>query len=134
MAGTGISMTGVGVRLLLAIVLVFGTFNPSGYSLYHWLAGAPVGITPGKLLAFLLLLIGWFVCVRTALISMGWVGMVLGAGFLATVVWLLTDRGLISMSGTAIVWLSLLVVGVLLGTGLSWSHLRARATGQIEVQ
>lgn len=127
-------MTGAGVRLLLAIVLVFATFNPSGYSLYHWLAGEPIGVTPGKLLAFLVLLIGWFVCVRTALISMGWLGMALGAGFLAAVVWLLTDRGLISMSGTAIVWLSLLVVGVLLGTGLSWSLLRAKATGQIEVQ
>ena len=134
MAGSGISMTGIGVRLLLAILLVFGTFNPSGYSIYHWLAGDPIGVTPGKLLAFLLLVIGWFVCVRTALISMGWVGMTLGACFLAAVVWLLTDRGLISMSGTAIVWLSLLVIGVLLGTGLSWSLLRAKATGQLEVQ
>lgn len=134
MAGSGISMTGIGVRLLLAILLVFGTFNPSGYSIYHWLAGDPIGVTPGKVLAFLLLVIGWFVCVRTALISMGWVGMTLGACFLAAVVWLLTDRGLISMSGTAIVWLSLLVIGVLLGTGLSWSLLRAKATGQLEVQ
>ena len=41
---------------------------------------------------------------------------------------------LMAAAGTGIVWISLLVVGVLLGVGLSWSLIRARATGQIEVQ
>ena len=60
--------------------------------------------------------------------------MALGGAFLAALVWVLTDRGLISLNGTAVVWLSLFVVGLLLGVGLSWSLIRAKATGQVEVQ
>jgi len=137
MAGSssaGISATGALIRIVFAVVLVLVTFNPSGYSLYHWLAGEPLGITPGKTLAFVILLIGWISCIRTAIVALGWIGMALGAALLASLVWVLTDRGLISLNGTAIVWLSLVVVGVLLGVGLSWSLLRARATGQLEVQ
>ncbi len=118
----------------LAVVLVLATFNPSGYSLSHWLAGEPLGITPGKTLAALFLLIGWVICIRTAAVALGWVGMALGGAFLAALVWVLTDRGLISLNGTAVVWLSLFVVGLLLGVGLSWSLIRAKATGQVEVQ
>jgi hypothetical protein len=134
MTQDGISAGGALTRIGLAVVLVLVTFNPSGYSLYHWLMGEPLGITPGKLLAFLALLIGWVMCVRTAMVALGWLGMTLGALLMAALVWLLTDQGLISLNGTAIVWLSLVVVGVLLGVGLSWSLLRARATGQIEVR
>jgi hypothetical protein len=134
MSTPGISLTGVGIRLLLAIALVVATFNPTGYSLSHWLVGEPLGVTPGKLLAALLLLIGWIACLRTALVALGWIGMVIGAAFLAALVWLTIDIGLISMNGTAIVWVSLVVVGILLGVGLSWSLLRAKATGQLEVQ
>ncbi len=47
------------------------TLNPSAYCIYYWPAGDPTGVTPGKLLAFLVLQIGWFVCVRTASVSMG---------------------------------------------------------------
>lgn len=131
---TGISFSGALLRIVMAIALVLVTFNPSGYSLYHWLAGAPLGITPGKTVAFVILLIGWVICIRTAAVALGWIGMALGGALLAALVWLLTDRGLISLNGTGIVWLSLVVVGLLLGVGLSWSLLRARATGQLEVQ
>jgi hypothetical protein len=129
-----ISASGVLLRVLLAIVVVLVTFNPSGYSVYHWLAAAPLGITPGKVLALVVLIIGWVVCIRTAVVALGWIGMVLGAALLAAIVWVLKDRGLISMNGNAVVWLSLVVVGLLLGVGLSWSLIRARVTGRLEVE
>jgi hypothetical protein len=133
-AAPGISATGALLRIVLAIALVLATFNPSGYSSYHWLSGEPLGITPGKTLAFVVLLIGWVICVRTAAVALGWIGMALGAAFLTALVWVLTDWGWIALGGSGVVWLSLVVVGVLLGVGLSWSLLRAKATGQIEVQ
>ena len=37
------------------------------------------------------------------------------------------------LTGSGIVWVGLVVVGVLLGIGLSWALLRAKATGQVEV-
>ncbi len=134
MAVQGISLTGAVIRIVLAVVLVLATFNPTGYSIVHWLITPPVAVTAGKALAVLTLLIGWIACLRAAFVALGWLGLGLGGGFLAAVLWLLIDQGLISTAGTGIVWISLLVVGVLLGVGLSWSLIRARATGQIEVQ
>lgn len=133
MAGRGVSFSGVLTRIALAVLLVLVSFNPSGTSLLHWLATPPVAVTPGKAVAALLLGIGWIVCLRTAFISLGRWGLLLGAGFFATLVWLLVDRDWLSADGSAIVWVAELVVGLLLGVGLSWSLLRAKATGQLEV-
>ena len=133
MATPGISLSGAVLRIALALALVLVTFNPSGYSLVHWLTAAPVAVTPGKALAALALVIGWLVCLRTAFIAMGALGVLLGLTLFGTLVWFLVDRELLSLTGSGIVWVGLVVVGLLLGVGLSWSLLRAKATGQIEV-
>lgn len=133
MPPSGITLTGTLVRIGLALVLVIGTFNPTGYSLFHWITAAPVAVTPGKALAVLALAIGWVVCLRTAFISLGKVGLGLGLALFSVLVWFLVDRDIVSLTGSGIVWVGLVVVGVLLGIGLSWSLLRAKATGQVEV-
>ncbi len=133
MPPSGITLSGLLVRIGLALALVIGTFNPTGYSLFHWITAAPVAVTPGKALAVLALAIGWVVCLRTAFISLGKGGLVLGLGLFSVLVWFLVDRDLVSLTGSGIVWVGLIVIGVLLGVGLSWSLLRARATGQVEV-
>ena len=129
----GVSFSGAFVRILLALVLVFTTFNPTGYSLFHWITAAPVAVTPGKVLALIALAIGWLICLRTAFIAMGRLGLSLGVALFGVLVWFLVDHELVSLSGSGIVWVGLTVVGLLLGLGLSWSLLRAKATGQIEV-
>ena len=130
---SGISLSGALVRIALALALVIATFNPTGTSLFHWLASAPVAVTPGKALAALALVIGWVVCLRTAFISLGKAGLLLGVALFSVLVWFLIDRDVVSLNGSGIVWVGLVVIGLLLGIGLSWSLLRARATGQIEV-
>lgn len=130
---SGISFGGVFLRIGLALALVIGTFNPTGVSLFHWISEAPVAVTPGKALAALALVIGWIVCLRTAFISLGKFGLLLGVALFSVLVWFLVDRDLVSLTGSGIVWVGLVVLGVLLGLGLSWSLLRAKATGQIEV-
>ena len=133
MATPGISWVGVIWRLLFAVALVLLTFNPSGYSFYHWLLGTQIDIA-AKALIGVLLLIGWVVCLRTAYVSLGTLGLVLGTALLACVVWLLVNTGVLSLSGVAaLTWVALAMVGLLLGIGLSWSLIRARATGQVEV-
>ena len=52
----------------------------------------------------------------------------------AAIIWLLVDRNWLTLTGSAFVWAVLVVVGLLLGIGLSWSLVRAKATGQIEVR
>lgn len=135
MAVAGISWSGVLWRVAFAVVLVLLTFNPSGHSFYHWLTAPPAGVTAVKAFAGVLLVIGWVICLRTAFVALGALGIVLGVALLGTAVWLLIDLGWIDVRGaSALTWVALILVGVLLGIGLSWSLIRARATGQIEVQ
>jgi Family of unknown function (DUF6524) len=134
MATPGISWVGVIWRMVFAVALVLLTFNPSGYSFYHWLFAAQVDVA-AKALAGVALLIGWVVCLRTAFVALGTLGLVLGAALFGCAVWLLVNTGVISLSGvSALSWVVLVVLGLLLGIGLSWSLIRARATGQVEVQ
>jgi hypothetical protein len=135
MRESGISWGGVVARLVFATALVLLTFNPSGHSFYHWLTQPPVGITAVKAFVGVLLLICWLVCLRTAHVALGTVGVVLGAALFGTAAWLLVDAHWIDLSGTeAKTWAMLVTLGLVLGIGLSWSLIRARATGQVEVQ
>jgi hypothetical protein len=134
MATPGISWSGVALRVALALALVLVTFNPGGWSFYHWLSAPPAGVTAVKAFAGLLLLIGWLVCLRTAYVALGLVGAVLLAALLGTVVWMLIDYHVIDVAGrSALVWIGLVIAGLVLGIGLSWSLVRARVTGQVEV-
>jgi len=134
MATPGISWSGVALRVVLALALVLVTFNPGGWSFYHWLSVPPAGITAVKAFAGVLLLIGWLVCLRTAYVALGLVGAVLLTALLGTVVWMLIDYHVIDVAGrSAMVWIGLVIAGVVLGIGLSWSLIRSRVTGQVEV-
>jgi hypothetical protein len=135
MAVQGITGSGIALRVVVAVALVLITFNPSGTSFYHWLAAPPVGITAVKAFLGIALLIAWLVCLRTAYVALGAVGLVLGCLLLGTFVWVLFDMDLLHDVGRqAMVWIGLVVFGIVLGVGLSWSLIRARTTGQIEVQ
>jgi len=134
MATPGISWSGVALRVVLALALVLVTFNPGGWSFYHWLSAPPAGITAVKAFAGVLLLIGWLVCLRTAYVALGVVGAVLLTALLGTVVWMLIDYHVIDVAGrSAMMWIGLVIASVVLGIGLSWSLIRSRVTGQVEV-
>lgn len=135
MAVKGVSWSGILIRIALAVSLVVVTYNPSGHSFYHWLTDPPAGITAVKALLGVLLLIGWVVCLRTVHVALGWLGVILGVAFLAALVWVFLDLKWIDLATpSAVAWVALLILGTILGVGLSWSLIRARLTGQVEVQ
>jgi Family of unknown function (DUF6524) len=135
MAVQGISGVGIALRLVLAIALVLATFNPSGHSFYHWFVEPPLGLTATKAFLGVALLIAWVVCLRTAYVALGAIGVILGCLLLGTFAWMLFDMDVLYAAGRGtMVWIGLVVFGAVLGFGLSWSLIRARATGQIEVQ
>ena len=135
MSVQGISWSGVVVRVGLAIALVLATYNPSGHSFYHWLTEPPAGLTAVKALLGVLLLIGWTVSLRTGFVALGWLGVFLGSALLAALAWIFVERKWIALDSTSsVAWLALLIIGTVLGLGLSWSLIRARLTGQVEVQ
>lgn len=134
MTTSGISWSGVLVRIVFALALVFLTFNPSGWSFYHWAVKSGAGSMAVKAFAGVLLLIGWLVCLRTAAVSLGLWGAALLSALMATVVWVLIDYHVIDSAGRAtLVWIGLAIAGIVLGVGLSWSLVRARVVGQVEV-
>ena len=127
---------GLVLRICFALVLVLLTFNPSGYSLYHWLKSAMTesSLGPEHLLAGIVLTIGWAIYLRATFRALGTIGLVLAAVLIGALVWLLTDLGwLAANSAKAITWISLICLAVLLGIGMSWSHVRRRFSGQYDV-
>jgi Family of unknown function (DUF6524) len=121
-------------RWLFAALLVFGTYNPTDYSYLSWLLAEGTELGPIVALVGVVLLIAWIVFLRATFLSLGWLGICLGAALFGCVLWLLVDVGLLSLDSTsAITWLVLLVLSLILATGMSWSHIRRRLTGQFDV-
>jgi hypothetical protein len=82
----------------------------------------------------LVLLIGWIFCVKTTFDALGWLGVTLGAALFAAVIWLFVDLGWITLESTGVLtWLTLVVISLILATGMAWSHVKRRITGQINV-
>jgi hypothetical protein len=129
-----ISWFGVFMRLAAALAVVLLTYNPSGQSFYHWAMADFANITAVKAFAGALLLVGWVVCIRTAFVSLGALGLLLSSVVVGTLVWMLTDYGILDAERPSLLpWITLVAIGIILGIGLSWSLLRARVTGQVEV-
>jgi len=121
-------------RWLFAALLVFGSYNPTEYSYLSWLLAEGTELGPIVAIVGLILLIAWIVFLRATFLSLGWLGICLGAALFGCVLWLLVDIGLLSLDSTsAITWLVLVVLSLILATGMSWSHIRRRLTGQFDV-
>jgi uncharacterized membrane protein YobD (UPF0266 family) len=121
------------LRWLFAIVLVLITYNPTHYSLFHWLWPFENEQLPLKILSALVMLVIYIVFLRATFRSIGFLGIVLAIAVSATLVWLFIDQGWMSLENkTAISWVALIIVGTILGIGISWSHIRKKLTGQFD--
>ena len=133
----GLSVAGFFWRFVGALVLVLGTFNPSGHSGYHWIATAVAEsrFGPTQLIVFALLAIGWVVFMIATLRALGTLGVALAVLLLGGIIWLLFDIGLLqSHSASAITWIALVCLAGVLAVGMSWSHIWRRLTGQVNVE
>lgn len=127
------------VRLGAALGLVFATFNPiEPYSYFYWalkpLIGDVNSFTILKGLLGVILLIGWAIFLRATLRSLNAFGILLAIAFFGLLLWLIVDRGWIGIENRdAITWLILIGLSGVLAAGISWSHIRRRITGQLDV-
>ncbi len=126
-------ISGFFIRWSFALLLVFITYNPTGYSLVHWVWPFGNEQLPLKILASLLIL-GCYVIYLTATFrSLGWIGIVLVLAFCGTLVWLFVDQGWMDLSNPGILsWVMIVIVGTVMGLGISWSHIKKRLTGQFD--
>jgi len=123
-----------GWRLAFAVALVLLTFNPTGHSYYHWLADGFPSVQPLEAIAGILLLIGWIFFVRSTLAAIGTLGLVLLGALFGAIVWWVVSQGWLDVSNrAAMAWIVLLILGLILGIGMSWSHIRRRLSGQAAV-
>lgn len=121
-------------RWLFALVLVLGTYNPTGFSFVDWAFSEGSEFSPLVLIVGILLLIGWIFLVKTTFDALGWLGVTLGAALFAAIIWFFIDIGWISMESTGILtWLVLIVISLILAAGMAWSFFKRRLTGQINV-
>jgi hypothetical protein len=114
--------------------LVAATYNPEGLSYYHWVFGEGFVFGPEQAVLGVLLLIGWVIYLRATLRSLGALGLTLSLALCGSLVWLFSAWGWISPnSPRAIAYVSLIIVALVLAVGLSWSHVRRRLSGQVDV-
>lgn len=134
-SGSDIGVGGIALRVLGALALVLLTFNPSGYSYYHWALTDLGSFSAPKALPGAILLGGWLLYVRAAFRSLGLLGFVILSLIFASFVWLLSYWGIVHAgSRTALPWTALIVFATILGIGLSWSAVRRRVTGQVDTE
>jgi len=127
-------MTGFLLRWLCAFILLAATFNPTNYNYVQWVQNNGQANLSVAVLGGLILLIGYIIYMRATMRSIGVIGMalviaVVGAGF-----WVAFDLGWMNFKNpTANTWIALVAMSLVLGIGLSWSHVRRRLSGQADI-
>lgn len=135
------SWGGYFIRLLFAVVLVFVTYNPTGLSYFHWVRGAVMepGSVATEILALMaligiVLIIGWVIFIRATYRSLGPFGTILAVAFFGALIWVILVLVPVPRDNLdLIVYLIELGLAGVLSAGLSWSHVRRRLSGQLDV-
>ncbi len=122
-------------RVLIAAIVVFSTYNPSGKSIFHWVRGSLVdGGAPDAwvVLAAIVAVLVNVVLLIAAWKALGKIGVFIVLILFAAVVYLAFQEGWANASSSkSLTWLALILYSVFLGIGLSGAILWRRATGQV---
>ncbi len=123
-------------RLAAALTLVFVTYNPHGLSFVDWVYPVLKGEADFQVLmafAGVVLLIAWVIFLRATLRSLGMFGTLLAVAFFGTLLWLVVTYIPLPRDRTVTTYLVLAGLAGVLSAGISWSHVRRRITGQLDV-
>ena len=128
-----IGWVGFLLRFIAGLVLVLASYNPDGYSYFDWVKKDFPSITAFQAFVGVALIVGWAIYIRAAIRSLGVIGLTLATAFFGTLLWLVVDMGLVSVDNVRIItYLILVLLAMVLSTGLSWSHIRRRLSGQMD--
>lgn len=120
------------VRWIFTAFLVFGTYNPSGHSYFHWVMSENPNL-PGLFSVGMVLLIAYILYFRTMFRSVKPAGAVMLSILIIAFNYMLIDVEVIEITAR---WqleaLSLVSFATLLTIGLCFSAIRARLAGQID--
>ena len=117
-------------RFALALLVCGATYNPTRYCYYAWAKSSGWQWRPLIVFVGVVLLIGWVICLRSTLRSIGGLGLLLANAFFAALFWLLADWGWLPIdSVAAISWIGLVIVAGILAAGMSWSRVQRPRSG-----
>ena len=125
---------GFALRWLVAFVLLAATFNPTEWNYARWVQANWNEQMPLAVLFGLLLLVGYIIYLRATLRSIGAFGMGLVLALVAALLWVLYDFGWLRLENRSVnLWIGLIALSLVLGVGLSWSHVRRKLSGQADM-
>lgn len=121
-------------RWAFAFLLVAATFNPTQFNYVRWVFAHGAQNLSVAVLIGLVLAVGYIIYLRATLRSIGTGGMMLVLALIGALVWVLYDFGLLRLENKGMtVWLAVFSLSLVLGVGLSWSHIRRALSGQSDV-
>jgi Family of unknown function (DUF6524) len=124
---------GIISRMLLSLFIVFGTYNPSGRSFYHWLLSD--GPLTQRILIGLVILGVYASLLYATWEVIGFLGMALVVACCAAAALMLDQADLISLDDDTTVRLVVLTtIAFTMGWGMSYSLLFGRLTGIIHAR
>ena len=120
-----LTLGGFLARFLFALLVTGATYNPTRYSYYAWAKSTGFEWRPPIAFVGVVLLIGWVICLRLTLRSMGGLGLLLANALLAAFFWLVASWGWLPIENVAAIsWIGLFSVAAILAVGMSWSRWR----------
>ncbi|WP_417206880.1 DUF6524 family protein [Antarctobacter sp.] len=122
------------LRWLFAFVLLAATFNPTQWNFVRWASANFDSQMPVVVLLGLVLLIGYIIYLRATLRSIGLFGMALILALVGAILWVLIFYGLVDLSNPKLAtWVGIFALSLVLGVGLSWSIIRRKLSGQVDM-
>lgn len=119
-------------RWLVAAIVVFATYNPTGKSIGHWVFHHENPTNAWVVLVAIVTLLANVALLIAAWKALGKLGAIIVGVLFAAVIYLSLQEGWVSTGNTqSIEWLALILVSVFLGIGLSGAIIWRRATGQV---
>ena len=126
--------TGFLWRWVYALALLAATYNPTEFNYVRWVLEYGAANLSIAVLVGLLLVVGYIIYLRATLRSIGPFGMMLVLALVGAILWVLYDLGIVNLDNPGFnTWLGLLALSVVLGIGLSWSHVRRALSGQSDM-
>ena len=119
-------------RMLIAAIVVFGTYNPTGKSVSHWVVNNDNPTDAWVILAAIVAILANIALLIAAWKALGKIGTIIVAIFFGALIYLSLQEGWVSADNrVSLEWLGLILYSVFLGIGLSGAIIWRRATGQI---
>ncbi len=139
MANEPLPLAFVFARFLFSLALVLATYNPTGYSFYHWITDLTAGPLSVKVFVALMLGMIYYAILRVVIAAFRRSGLIVGG--LAGVLFAVELASVVAARQSHPSWhfyillsqyAALCTIAIVLSVGVSWSQLIERLTGQLQ--